>query len=196
MRRHPVSPRASHHALVCAAFLLAYLLAGCATDTTAPMPAEPSAPADVTGPVILECVPYARALSGISLTGDAADWWWKADGLYARSATPVVGAVLVFGRSGRLSRGHLAVVSQVISDREIRVSHANWVRHYITTDQPVVDVSADNDWSMVRVWWPPAGQLGATAYAADGFILPDAPVSADQMAAAIPQVIAGAQGLR
>lgn len=192
-RRH-VAPRALRPPFAYATFLLALLLAGCADDMTLPPPAEPSAPLELEGPVALECVPFARAVSGIALSGDAADWWWKADGVYLRSAAPAVGAVLVFSRSDRLSRGHLAVVSQVISAREIRVSHANWLRHYIAAAQPVIDVSAGNDWSLVRVWWPPTGQLGATTYAAEGFILPDRSVSAEQLAAAVSQVGAIAQG--
>lgn len=194
MGRRRFAPRALRLVLACAALLPALLLAGCAGDATAPSPAEPSAPLELEGPVALECVPFARAVSGIALSGDAADWWWKADGVYLRSAVPAMGAVLVFSRSDRLSRGHLAVVSQVISAREIRVSHANWLRHYIAAAQPVIDVSAGNDWSLVRVWWPPAGQLGATIYAAEGFILPDRTVSPEQLAAAVSQLGAIAQG--
>ena len=45
-------------------------------------------------PASLECVPFARALSGVSLRGDAADWWWRADGRYARGRVPQNGAVI------------------------------------------------------------------------------------------------------
>ena len=42
----------------------------------------------VGGRVAVECAPFARALSGIHLSGAAADWWSQADGRYARGATP------------------------------------------------------------------------------------------------------------
>ena len=106
-------------------------------------------------PASVECAPFARALTGVSLSGAAADWWRQAEGRYARTQRPEVGSVLVFRRSGRLPNGHVAVVSQVLSQRRIMVTQANWVHHRITVDQPVVDMSRDGDWSTVRVWWPP-----------------------------------------
>ena len=143
----------------------------------------------VGGTVPLDCVPFARALSGIQLKGAAADWWDQADGRYRRSTAPVIGSALVMRRSGRLPDGHVAVVSGVLGDREILVTQANWVHHRVTEDQPVVDVSSDNDWSEVRVWWPPSGQMGVTTYAAYGFIRPDRPTSHDQLIAATPRAI-------
>src|SRR5690349_4453022 len=68
----------------------------------------------VGGSVAVECAPFARALSGVRLSGAAADWWWQAEGRYARSNTPSIGSVLVLRRSGRLPSGHVAVVSQVL----------------------------------------------------------------------------------
>src|SRR5271155_145976 len=35
-----------------------------------------------------ECVPYARARSGVSLRGDANTWWAQAAGRYARETSP------------------------------------------------------------------------------------------------------------
>jgi surface antigen len=118
----------------------------------------------------LDCVPFARALSGINLRGDASDWWWRADGHYSRGRVPDVGSVMVFAPTPGLSRGHVSVVAQVLSQREILVAQANWVHHRVTTDQLVVDVSPYADWSLVRVWWPPSGTLGDTAYPVLGFI--------------------------
>ena len=126
----------------------------------------------------LECAPYARQASGIQLYGDAASWWDQAEGRYARSAQPVSGGVLVFRRSSRLPAGHVSVVAGVVSGREIRVSQANWVRHRITHDEPVVDVSPRGDWTQVRVWWEPSGTLGASTYATFGFIAPAIPAGA------------------
>lgn len=125
---------------------------------------------DVGQHASLDCVPFARALSGVNLRGDASDWWWRADGRYNRGKVPEVGAVIVFAPTTGLSRGHVSVVSQVISAREILVAQANWVHHRVTTDQLVVDVSPYADWSSVRVWWPPSGALGTTAYPVLGFI--------------------------
>ena len=137
----------------------------------------------------VECAPFARALTGVALTGAAADWWREAGGRYARSHRPEVGSVLVLRRSGRLPSGHVAVVSQVMSRREIRVTQANWVHHRVTEDQPVVDVSPDGDWTAVRVWWPPSGQMGVTEYPAFGFIRPDYPFGHDRLIAAVPSAI-------
>lgn len=124
----------------------------------------------------LSCVPYARARSGIALRGDAWQWWGEAAGRYPRSRTPRPGSVLVLARTSRLRSGHLAVVSRMPSAREIRVDHANWApggsvaRGLVARDQPVRDVSEAGDWSLVQVWYPPAGRFGATTFPAWGFI--------------------------
>lgn len=124
----------------------------------------------------MSCVPYARARSGIALRGDAWQWWDAASGLYARARRPQPGAVLVIGRTPRMPQGHLAVVARVVGPREIRVDHANWAsgaaRGRVARDQPVLDVSGSNDWSLIRVWYPRVGDYGATTYAASGFVGP------------------------
>lgn len=120
----------------------------------------------------VECAPYARQASGVMLRGDAADWWAEAAGRYARSSTPQPGSVLVFRRSGRLPYGHVSTVSRVLGPRNILVDDANWVHGRVTKDEPVVDVSAANDWTLVRVWWAPSGRLGITAYPTYGFVGP------------------------
>ncbi|NTT87387.1 CHAP domain-containing protein [Tabrizicola sp. SY72] len=97
------------------------------------------------------CVPFARAVSGIEIKGNAATWWKQAADLYARGNEPKVGAVLNFRASRAMPMGHVAVVSAVVSDREVLVDQANWERNRITEDTLVVDVSAKNDWSEVRV---------------------------------------------
>ena len=142
----------------------------------------------------VECAPFARALTGVSLSGAAADWWREADGRYARAQTAEVGSVLVFRRSGRLPSGHVAVVSRVMSRREILVTQANWVHHRVTEDLPVVDVSESGDWSAVRVWWPPSGQMGQSNYPTLGFIRPDHPLGHDRLAAAVPAAVRHAEG--
>ncbi|WP_426954722.1 CHAP domain-containing protein [Muricoccus radiodurans] len=124
----------------------------------------------------LSCVPYARQRSGIDLRGDGWQWWEAAAGRYDRSQRPRPGAVLVFRQTGRLRDGHVAVVSRVLGPREIRVDHANWatggLRGRVAQDQVVVDVSERNDWSLVRVWYPPIAAVGNTAFPAYGFIHP------------------------
>ena len=122
----------------------------------------------------LSCVPYARARSGIALRGDAWQWWEAAEGRYARGRAPRSGSVLVLMRTSRLPQGHVAVVTRVVSAREIRVDHANWAsgsaKGREARDQPVQDVSAANDWSLVRVWYPRANDYGSSNWPALGFI--------------------------
>jgi surface antigen len=141
----------------------------------------------LTAPV--ECVPFARALSGIRLSGDAEDWWWRANGRYARGRTPEIGSVMVFTQSPRLPQGHLSVVSQLMSRREILVTQANWVRHHVTTDQLVVDESPDGDWSLVRVWWPASDALGTTTYPVLGFIYSGYSTSHDRIVRTVPSAL-------
>jgi surface antigen len=131
----------------------------------------------------LDCAPFARALTGLPLHGDAADWWDRASGRYARTSAPEVGGVLVFRRSSRLPSGHVSVVSRLLDDRHIHVIQANWVPGEVDVDQLVVDVSPDNDWSAVRVWYPPTAQMGVHEYATFGFILPPWRLGHDALAA-------------
>ncbi|MCB8875044.1 CHAP domain-containing protein [Acidisoma silvae] len=120
----------------------------------------------------MSCVPYARQVSGMPLQGDAWQWWHAARGRYAEASVPAPGSVLVFRRTGRLPSGHLAVVSSIVSGRQVIVDQANWVPYRITNNQPVMDVSPGNDWSAVRVWWPPSHAWGITVYPTYGFIQP------------------------
>lgn len=119
-----------------------------------------------------QCVTFARLFSGIQLFGDAWTWWSKATGLYPKGSTPEAGAVLVFRPSGRMKLGHVAVVSQVLSDRIIQITHANWggSRGKIEENVTLVDVSAPGDWSQVKVWYGPTNDLGGSVYPTYGFI--------------------------
>ena len=124
----------------------------------------------------LQCVPFARDLSGIDIRGNAWTWWNTAKGRYRQSQSPVIGAVLVLSRTERLRLGHLAVVTERRGPREIAVRHANWLNQgQIHLDTPVRDVSANNDWSAVRVWHTPGRTYGVRTYAVSGFILPEQP---------------------
>ncbi|HEY2836347.1 MAG TPA: CHAP domain-containing protein [Rhizomicrobium sp.] len=119
----------------------------------------------------LFCVEYARARSGLAVFGDAKFWWTRAKNLYARATRPVENAVMVFSGSKRLKKGHVAVVTDIISKREIRVDQANWQNHgEIDHSTPVLDVSARNDWTKVRVWDMRSNGFGAHVYGISGFI--------------------------
>ena len=137
-----------------------------------PAPRQPPKPTYEKSEKFLFCVEYARSLSGLNIFGDARHWWEKAKNLYARVSHPAEEAVMVFSGSARLAHGHLAVVSHIVSPREIRVEQANWLnRGEIDRATPVLDVSDKNDWSKVRVWDVPSQQFGSRVYAISGFIL-------------------------
>ena len=117
------------------------------------------------------CVEFARLVSGIALFGDAKTWWDQARNAYAQLTSPSPGAVMVFDRRKNMKSGHVAVVKRLVSSREVLVDHANWGRDgKIYLNAPVIDVSPNNDWSMVRVWNTRANSLGTTAYNLKGFI--------------------------
>jgi surface antigen len=123
-----------------------------------------------------QCVPFARMVSGIQIFGDAWTWWGQAiSGKYPTGFAPNSGAVLVFKPQGAMRRGHVAVVSKVVTERVIQVTHANWSlieghRGQVEENVTVVDVSAGGDWSQVKVWNDPSKDLGATTYPTYGFI--------------------------
>jgi len=117
----------------------------------------------------LQCVPYAREVSHIALSGNAFLWWAEASGRYARGNAPAEGAVLNFRAIGRMPLGHVAVVTGVIDSRTILVTQANWVRGTITNDVTVQDVSPNNDWTQVQVELGDSSTWGA-AYPTYGFI--------------------------
>ncbi|HWU55642.1 MAG TPA: CHAP domain-containing protein [Rhizomicrobium sp.] len=153
--------------------LFALGLEGCATSVmTYDEPMSPEAgPAIVDNGTLLQCVPYAREQSGIEIYGDAYTWWDKAAGKYPRGPLPEPGTVMVLHNYAGPARGHLAVVRQVIGPREIRVDHANWLNDgSIYVNDPVQDVSGDNDWSLVRVFNLKAGAWGSRLYPVQGFI--------------------------
>jgi len=126
-----------------------------------------------------QCVPFARLMSGIQIFGDAHTWWSQAAGRYQRGYTPKAGAVLCFKPTGRMTLGHVAVVTQVLTDRVIQITHANWSlidgdRGHVEKNVTVVDVSPEGDWSRVKVWNDPSRDLGTTTYPTYGFIYQDA----------------------
>lgn len=156
--------------------LLALSLEGCASavmdyDKT-PMPPEYGRTVTRNeGSKPLQCAPYARAHSAVKIFGDAYTWWDQAGGKYPRNAAPGLGAVMVLNNYAGPTRGHLAVVRQLVSTREIRVDHANWLNDgSVYVNDPVEDVSQANDWSLVRVFNLKTGAWGVRLYPVQGFI--------------------------
>lgn len=101
---------------------------------------------------VLQCVPFARALSGIAIFGDAWKWWNNAAARFDRGQIPLPGSVLNFRPRLGMPLGHVAVVTQLLGNRLIEIDHANWsAPGAITRGALVADVSPRNDWSLVRV---------------------------------------------
>lgn len=122
----------------------------------------------------LQCVPFARAASGIEIKGNAANWWDAAAGAYARGQAPEAGSVLNFRSTRGMRLGHVAVVTSVVNDREIEIDHANWAgpgasKGGVSRGMSVIDVSPDNSWTQVRVSLGGDGKYGSV-YPTYGFI--------------------------
>ena len=139
-------------------------------------------------PPYLQCVPYARSVTGIQIRGDAWTWWDQAEGRYARGYAPRLGAVLALRPHRNSHLGHVAAVSRIVDARTILLRHANWSpingrRGQIEDNVTVTDVSSANDWSAVRVWYGPIQALGGSVWPVQGFIysrkLAPTPASAD-----------------
>lgn len=120
---------------------------------------------------VLQCVPYARDVSGIAIFGDAHLWWDRAEGRYARGREPREGAVLAFRATRAMPLGHVAVVREILDERRIVLDHANWSGPgRIERSALAVDVSEAGDWSAVRVWFAPIDALGGRQNPTFGFI--------------------------
>jgi len=122
-----------------------------------------------------QCVPFARAASGIQIYGDAWTWWGQAKGKYQRGHQPRIGAVIVFARTSRLPLGHVGVISRIVDSRVALITQANWSRidgerGHAEQDVTLFDVSKNNDWSEVRVWYKDMDGLGSSTYPIYGFI--------------------------
>ena len=141
-RPAPISYGAARPPLAAAATAAPAPLKAPALDLTTRPFDDYSTPLVLTDQPPSECVPYARNLSGVQIWGDAVTWWRQAENKYVRSGRPAEGSVLVL-RGGEVS-----------------------------INVPVVDVSAANDWSQVRVWHVPGGYWGGRTYEAQGFIHP------------------------
>ena len=113
----------------------------------------------------LNCVQFAKQASDVELSGDAWMWWFRAEGEYRRGAVPNRGSVLVFKRTNQMRYGHVAVVTAIADRRTVTIDHANWSirrggKGRIERNVLAVDVSPNNDWSEVRVWYDAGGGFG------------------------------------
>jgi surface antigen len=147
----------------------------------------------------LQCVPYARAVSGVEIRGDAHTWWGQAQGRYDRGDRPKVGAVLAFKPHGAMRLGHVAAVRKIVDSRTLLVSHANWStiggqRGHIEQDVRVVDASPGNDWSEVQVWYTPNAALGTTHWPVHGFIYANQQRSENEVRLAVADLTGGGDG--
>jgi hypothetical protein len=128
---------------------------------------------------VLQCVPYARAQSGIEIRGNAGTWWAQAEGRYNRGTEPRIGAVMVLQPSRAMPIGHVAVVAEIVDERTVYLNHANWSGPgRIERRALAVDVSENGDWSRVRVWYGPQRSLGIRTNPVFGFIYNEAPGAA------------------
>jgi hypothetical protein len=140
----------------------------------------------------------------MAIRGNGGDWWHNAAGLYARGHAPEAGAVMAFSRTGQMQSGHVAVVQEVLSSREVLIHHANWGgpgirRGSIMSDVSVVDVSLRNDWSSVRVQVGRDQESLGRIYPVQGFIY-DRPDNGYIRSASTPRpggpLLANARSLR
>ncbi len=151
-----------------------------------------------------QCVTFARFFSGVQIFGDAWTWWQGATGKYKRGGAPEQGAILVFKKTPRMTRGHVAVVSDVVTDRIVQITHANWSpingrRGQVENDVTMIDVSDAGDWSEVKVWYGPTEDLGSSSYPTYGFIYKQSEAKVTYASAGdgpAYAAVGGSQGLR
>ncbi len=82
---------------------------------------------------------------------------------------------MAFKPHGNMRLGHVAAVSRIVNSRTVLLRHANWSpingrRGQIEDNVRAIDVSPDNDWSEVRVWFDPIQAIGGTSWPVQGFI--------------------------
>ena len=135
-----------------------------------------------------QCVTYARTITDVFIRGNANTWWGQAEGRYDRGTTPAAGAVLAFKSAPGMPMGHVAVVKDIVSARELIIDHANWTRRGgIERSARAIDVSEAGDWSAVKVSY--GNGMGSRVNPAFGFIYAGAAEQADL--ATSPRLIPG-----
>lgn len=123
----------------------------------------------------ISCVPYARMVTGMAISGNGGQWWYNAAGTYDRGGRPEAGSILAFRATGGMRSGHVAVVERVLGPRHVQIDHANWGgpgirRGSVMRGVNVIDVSDRNDWSAVRVQVGHDPGLYGRVYPTYGFI--------------------------
>lgn len=115
----------------------------------------------------IQCVPYARMITGIMIYGDAHTWWSQAPGLgYTRGDDPEIKAVISFPIQSGMPVGHVGVVRSIVSSNKIKIDHANMPADgQVRTGVEVIDVSGN--WTRVKVGG------GSTEWNINGFIYDD-----------------------
>ncbi|UMM64117.1 hypothetical protein DM15PD_11020 [Aristophania vespae] len=119
---------------------------------------------------VIQCVAFVQQSTSFKIHGNARDWWNRAKGLYARGNLPEEGAVLSFRGTRHMPLGHVAVVRSIINSRTIYIDQSHWGTNGISRNVRVVDVSANNDWSAVRVALRSNGNRLGSIYPTHGFI--------------------------
>jgi len=111
----------------------------------------------------------------VPVSGNAYRWWMNI-GLSdkeRRLRAPVGGAVMVIADYFGSNRAHVAVVRRIVSSREIRVDHSNFLNSgRVDLDDPVADVSPNNDWSEILVWNLQTNSWGMHVFNVVGFVGP------------------------
>ena len=160
--------------------LATFAAALCGTIGVSASAAQPVQKAKHPAVERLNCVQFVKQSSPISLSGDAFAWWDHASGVYSRGSAPQEGAVMVFAKTHAMPHGHVAIVREQIDSRTLMIDHANWSRFaghrgQVEREVRVIDVSKDNDWSKVRVWYHSLSDVGQTVYPLRGFVYSQAP---------------------
>ena len=143
---------------------------------------------------LAQCVPYARLAPASVFSATPIHGGTRPAGRYARGKA--AGGRLRPGAAQDQSAayGHVAVVTQRVNPREIRIDHANWQRGAVITGMPVIDVSPANDWTQLRFWNKDARMWGAI-YPAEGFIY-NAPAGAQTEPSDLGTTIISSEGQR
>ena len=125
---------------------------------------------DVARNVSLHSEDFVRANWSPQLFGPASGWW-EAAPASDRNDRPAMGSLLLLTGYCDGACGHAAIVTRIVSAREIRIDHADWLHDgAIYRNNPVADVSWNNDWSRVRVFNIRTGSWGGKVYAVRGFL--------------------------
>ncbi|MDG6094336.1 CHAP domain-containing protein [Acetobacter sp. AN02] len=139
---------------------------------------------------VIQCVAFVQNESEVQLHGNARDWWYNAEGVYARGAAPEVGSVMNFRPIRRMPLGHVALVTGIEDSRTVIIDQSHWGQSGISRDVRVIDVSPDNDWSQVRVALNGDSSRYGSIYPIYGFIYPRGEQASGVMTARASQVAA------